>query len=114
MSVNAEKNYNDVLHMLESATKNVEKVFNAGYEFARRDGGYYDGIKAEYDAFWDACQANGTRTNYRTGFAWASWKDETFKPKYDIKPKNAYSMYFNGIYTMFLFPLILPPFFVLH
>ena len=69
---------------LELIVENEQRVYGAGKE-------------AEHDAFWDACQVNGTRTNYRTGFAWASWKDETFKPKYDIKPKNAYGV-FTGTY----------------
>ena len=73
---------------LKLIVENEQRVYNSGYGA---------GKEAEYDAFWDACQVNGTRTNYRTGFGWASWKDETFKPKYDIKPKNAYGV-FTGTY----------------
>lgn len=50
---------------------------------------YEEGKKAEYDAFWDAVQQNGKRTSYNYGFAGASWNDQTFKPKYDIKPSWA-------------------------
>ena len=56
-------------------------------------GVYEAGKKSEYDAFWDAYQNNGKRTDYRYGFAYTGWKKENFKPKYDIKPKGA-----NGAY----------------
>ena len=61
------------------------------------------GKQAEYDAFWDAFQLNGTRTAYDYAFysagelaADGGWTDEIFKPKYDIKPKGTcYSMFFR-------------------
>lgn len=48
--------------------------------------GVEDGKKAEYDAFWDAFQQNGTKTAYNYAFYNPSWTDENFRPKYDIKP----------------------------
>jgi hypothetical protein len=51
-------------------------------------GSYEEGKKAEYDAFWDAYQDSGDRANYNSAFAGLGWNDETFKPKYDIKPTN--------------------------
>lgn len=50
------------------------------------DNGYADGKQTEYDAFWDAYQLNGTRTIYRYAFSGAGWNEETFKPKYVIRP----------------------------
>lgn len=44
------------------------------------------GKKAQYDAFWDAYQQNGNRTNYNFAFGGVGWTDETFKPKYPIAP----------------------------
>jgi hypothetical protein len=44
------------------------------------------GKKAQYDAFWDKYQQNGKKTAYNYAFAGASWNDDTFFPKYDIKP----------------------------
>ena len=41
------------------------------------------GRKAEYDAFWDAFQNNGNRTNYTYAFI-NNWTAEIFKPKYPI------------------------------
>lgn len=48
--------------------------------------GYESGKQAEYDAFWDAYQQNGNRTNYNMAFGGVGWTDETFKPKYPIAP----------------------------
>ncbi len=46
------------------------------------------------DAFWDAFQDNGNRTSYLYGFSGDGWKDETFKPKYNIAPTgNAHYMF---------------------
>ena len=65
----------------------AEKITRAKSDY---DAVYEAGKKAEYDAFWDAFQQNGTRTNYDEGFAGIGWTSETFKPKYDIIPKEAY------------------------
>lgn len=47
---------------------------------------YNEGKQAEYDAFWDSFQDNGKRTAYNYGFSGRGWNDQTFKPKYNIKP----------------------------
>ena len=62
---------------LTTVAENVPKVYEAGKS-------------AEWNAFWDAFQLNGTRTNYISAFYSAGvgsggWNDEIFKPKYDIK-----------------------------
>ena len=44
------------------------------------DKGFEDGKKAEYDAFWDAFQQNGDRTNYYMAFPY--WEDACYNPKY--------------------------------
>lgn len=58
---------------------------------------YEAGKTAEYDAFWDAFQRNGTRSNYYVAFYSANarepfWTDKNFKPKYPISPTNAQNM----------------------
>lgn len=68
---------------LTAIAENEEKVFNAGKE-------------AEYDAFWDAYQQNGKLTNYNYTFSGRGWNDNTFKPKYDLIPTEASSMFFNS------------------
>jgi hypothetical protein len=50
---------------------------------------YAGGVKSEYDRFWDAFQDYGNRTDY-TGAFKVGWNEETFKPKYDIKPISWY------------------------
>lgn len=84
---------------LATIKQNVQKVFDAGFAAGQKtgggsyDAGLADGKKAQYDAFWDSAQQNGNRTNYRLGFSGNSWNDETFKPKYDIIPTDAYQMF---------------------
>lgn len=66
----------DIGPKLITITENEQKVFEAGKT-------------AEWNAFWDAMQSDGTRTvytsNHNSGFG-RGWDDTTFKPKYDIKP----------------------------
>lgn len=42
-----------------------------------------------YDVFWNAYQASGTRTVYYFAFAGVGWTSTTFRPKYQITPKNS-------------------------
>ena len=50
---------------------------------------YEEGKKAEYDAFWDANQEFGNRTDYDYAYDRSGWTDDNFKPKYPIKPVKA-------------------------
>lgn len=65
---------------LTEVAENVPKVYEAGKQ-------------AEYDAFWNAVQQNGNRRDYQYAFMRASWTDDTFNPKYDLKPTNATAMF---------------------
>ena len=51
------------------------------------------GKKAQYDAFWDAYQENGNRTEYGMLFAGPGWTPEIFKPKYTIRPGSVGNHY---------------------
>lgn len=55
--------------------------------------GYADGKSARYNVFWDVFQASGKRRLYNYAFSGDAWTEETFKPKYDLKPTQAYSMF---------------------
>lgn len=55
--------------------------------------GYESGKKSQYDAFWDAYQENGNRTEYSMLFAGPGWTPQTFKPKYLIRPGSAGNHY---------------------
>ena len=57
----------------------VEEIFEAGRQ-------------AEYDRFWDAYQANGTRASYNYGFR--EWQPSFFEPKYDIVPTTAIGTFY--------------------
>lgn len=50
------------------------------------DAVYEAGKQAEYDAFWDAIQGNGARTNYSRAFA--EWSIEYIRPKYKVVPTH--------------------------
>ncbi len=70
--------------------------FFSGLEVGREEGlteGIEQGKQAQEDAFWDAYQQNGTRTDYQGAFGGLGWTNEFFKPKYDIKPVQATYMF---------------------
>lgn len=52
---------------------------------------YEEGKKSQYDAFWDAVQLKGTRTNYSGAFIY--WGFEEFRPKYPMKCIGLYQMF---------------------
>lgn len=65
-----------IAEKLTTIAENEQKVYDAGQ-------------KSEYDRFWESYQENGNRTNYNGAFYGKGWSNETFKPKYDIKPTSA-------------------------
>lgn len=67
----------------EFASK-IDDVYVAGQNAGGGgyDEGFEDGKAAEYDAFWDAFQNNGNRTNYYMAFPY--WEDACYNPKYPI------------------------------
>ena len=67
----------------------------------RYNDGYEAGQQAEYDRFWDAFQQSGKRTDYGLGFSGAGWNNETFRPKYSMRPTNAYQMFFATTFSDF-------------
>ncbi len=71
----------------------AEKITRAKTDY---DEVYEAGKKAEYDAFWDAYQQNGKLANYNYTFSGRGWNDDTFKPKYDLIPTEASSMFANS------------------
>lgn len=69
-----------IAEKLQIIAENEEKVFEAGK-------------KSQYDEFWDNYQQNGNRIDYQNAFSGKGWTKETFKPKYDIRPNNAYMLF---------------------
>lgn len=77
-----------------SLTDNKNNLMNVISSLETKAAGVFDaGKQAQEDAFWDAYQQNGTRTNYASGFGGVGWTNDNFKPKYDIKPTNATYMF---------------------
>ena len=70
----------------EGAVEGAQAKYNEGVEAGRQ---------AEHDAFWDAYQDKGERTNYTGAFRGSGWNDKTFTPKYNIIANSGYNM-FNG------------------
>ncbi|MBE7033675.1 MAG: hypothetical protein E7406_05555 [Ruminococcaceae bacterium] len=68
---------------LDDMANGVNEVFDAGQ-------------KAQYDAFWDAYQSNGTKKSYELTFAGGAWNPNTFKPKYLIAPTSARMMFYKA------------------
>ncbi|MBO4941692.1 MAG: hypothetical protein J6D15_05775 [Clostridia bacterium] len=62
---------------------------------------YEAGKKSQYDEFWDSFQDYGNEISYYCAFAeggseeYKKWND-VYNPKYDIKPTNAYNMYWQS------------------
>lgn len=69
----------------EKALRNKATIY-AVYEAGKQVGG-------GDTSFWDSYQNYGERIDYKNAFSGYGWTDETFKPKYDIKPTNAIQMF---------------------
>ena len=66
------------------AKTDYDNVYNKGVE---------NGVKSEYDRFWDSYQQNGKRRTYRTAFAGDGWTDEIFYPKYNLVSAEGIRMF---------------------
>lgn len=83
--------------------------FNDGYTMGENDGrsegieeGRVEGKQAEYDAFWDSYQANGTRTGGFFMFAGYGWNSENYKPKYKVAiGAETYPTYCTSMFERF-------------
>lgn len=75
-----------IAEKLIKIAENEQKVFDAGYEKGKSEGG-------GNDAFWNSVLQNGERTNCDNLFYGPAWTDETFKPNRDIKPTRANYMF---------------------
>lgn len=70
----------NIAEKLTTVAENIPKVFEAGYNKGKSEGGG----DSYYDAFWDAYQDYGSRRNYTYAFSYEGWNDKTFNPKYPI------------------------------
>lgn len=85
----------------EGYEQGYEKGEIAGYEKGKSDGvaeGIEQGKQAEWSVLWDGIQNSGNRVEYSYAFQGKGWTDETFNPKYPIKPTTAdYTFMDTGI-----------------
>ena len=70
-------------NLLTDIAENIPKVKQQGYD---------EGRTKEWSDFWDVFQDYGNRTAYQVAF-YRNWNNETFKPKYDIKPTECSQMF---------------------
>lgn len=93
--ITADKVKNQIQSLIDTANG---KTGNNDADLTSAVGSLVDGFGGSggdsyYDAFWDAFQNYGKRTNCRYLFAGDGWTKEFFKPKYSIKPTNARGMF---------------------
>ena len=79
--------------------RDIVVTATGGGESGGYDQGYADGKQAEYDRFWDIYQDNGNRTDHWCAFGGKGWTNETFQPKYDIRPATANYMFYGSKIT---------------
>lgn len=83
-----------IAEKLQTIAENEQKVYEAGKQ-------------AEYDAFWDAYQSNGTIGYCPYMYAGRGWRAGTFKPKYDIRPTSGATGLFRESYIFNLRAILL-------
>ena len=83
-----------ITSLVAQGKQDLDAVYEAGRQAGSYGEGFEDGQKAEYDRFWDEYQQNGDRVHYSYAFCGYGWTNDTFKPKYDIRPTSAASMFY--------------------
>ena len=71
------------------------------------EAGKAEGIKSEYDRFWDRMQNYGKRTSADSMFVW--WQHEEINPKYPIPPAPAFQQTFYACSNITEHPQISTP-----
>lgn len=98
------EDYKNTCDNIRAKTETGESI-KSGELPDKIDAVYEAGKKAEYDAFWDAYQQNGNRTNYSGAFGGEGWgkRDDknavAYKPKYNMTIQNASTMFANSNIT---------------
>lgn len=69
-----------IAEKLITIAENLLKVYDAGQQ-------------ANGDKFWADTLQNGKRTNFEGAFCGFGWNENTFNPRFDMKPTNAYMMF---------------------
>lgn len=84
-------NAEEMEHSIE-VTSSRTILATAG-KYCKKNIAIYESVT---DAFWDAFQNFGNRTDYDRAFKGEGWNEVTYKPKYIPKPVNASFMYQNS------------------
>lgn len=101
LEANTEQQELTIADKLKIVSDNTPKVYQSGYDKGQQEGyesgyntGQQEGHLSAWDTFWDSIQDNGNRTTYQNFFAF-TWNDEVLRPKYNIRPTNANSMFLS-------------------
>lgn len=93
----------NIADKLKTVDENVPKVYESGYTVGEEAGwwdgyntGNEDGYAEAQKDFWDAYQNKGKRTDLTRMFGSFAWTNENFKPQYDLKPTNAYGLFWGS------------------
>jgi hypothetical protein len=87
-----------IAEKLTTIAENEQKVYNAGYEKGKVEGGdteaaYNQGRTDEKNEFWNNYQKYYNEGYCKYRFAGKGWNIKTFYPRYDIKPTTAANMF---------------------
>ena len=82
-----------IAEKLVTVSENASRAVELNRDLETILAGGNTGGKSEMDEFWDLYQSNGTRLDHLGAFCGTGWRNENFKPKYDIKPGTAYMMF---------------------
>lgn len=85
-----EKIQSEILKLQYQADNNYGNGYESGIEQGRQE---------QYDEFWDAYQRRGARNPYQYAFSYG-FNNDTFKPKYDIKPTRAEYLFYGSHSTL--------------
>lgn len=82
--------------MVLGGEKDAPKTLVLGNKNMGSEEVYETGKNFQYNKFWDDYQQKGTLKLYNNAFSGRGWTKDTFKPKYSIRPTNAYHMFYYG------------------
>ena len=95
-----------IAEKLLTIAENEQRVYDAGFEAGKAQGGggdteaaYQEGKDAAWNEFWDAIQWKGTRNTYNYAFSGAGWNGNIFYPKYYLiitNGQNAFADFDGG------------------
>ena len=82
-----------IAEKLVTVSENASRAVELNRDLETILAGGDTGGKSEMDEFWDMYQNYGNLGDYSFVFANVCWNSKTFRPKYSIRPTNAYMIF---------------------